>query len=113
MMASGLVGPADGQCSNFWMESAIVFTYMNATVNPFLYAIITTTNCSLSGVWCDFDIDDDQDNNDVKDNEEDSDENEKDGKPDKTPDQGGGRRQKVFDILKFHVVILKKNIKRG
>ncbi len=44
-------------CSKFWMESAIVFTYVNATVNPFLYAIITTSNCSLTGNPCDFGFD--------------------------------------------------------
>ena len=66
-MFRAIFGPQGYHCSPFWRESAIVFTYVNATVNPFLYAIITTHNCTLSSLSCEFaedDITEDQNDND-------------------------------------------------
>ena len=36
-----------------WMEGSVVFTYVNAAVNPILNSILTTSNCSPSGITCD------------------------------------------------------------
>ena len=50
----GMLEPSGGNCSNFWTERAIVLTYVNAMINPFLYGIVTS-KCSVDGLHCGFD----------------------------------------------------------